>query len=57
MCKQASAGQPLSQIAREFHCPLHTVQVIVKRSASIVVVKKLKPYYSYAVKAGFKKQK
>src|SRR6202789_817102 len=33
MCEQASTGQPLSQIAREFHCPLRTVQVIVKRGA------------------------
>jgi transposase len=33
ICEQAAAGQPLSQIAIQFHCPLRTVQVIVKRGA------------------------
>ena len=33
ICEQASTGQPLSQVAVEFHMPLRTVQAIVKRGA------------------------
>jgi hypothetical protein len=33
ICEQATQGQPLSQIAVQFHLPLRTVQSIVKRGA------------------------
>jgi transposase len=31
ICKRASTGQPLSQVAIEFSTPLRTVQAIIKR--------------------------
>jgi transposase len=33
ICQQAAQGHPLSQIAINFHLPVHTVQSIVKRGA------------------------